>query len=103
MKSSVIKHSIVVNGRKTSISIEEAFWTSLKQIATEQGMTLSQLVGAIRAEKTSGSNLSSAIRVYILNWFRSPTGNHPGVSDPVKPALATSTGAAAASLPRRRG
>ena len=66
MTSPVLKRSIVLDGRKTSISIEEPFWLSLKQIARDSGMTLSKLVMSIRADRAVGSNLSSAIRVHIL-------------------------------------
>lgn len=71
MKSTVVKRSIVIEGHKTSISIEDIFWNSLKEIARDRGMTLSKLVASIDAGRVSGSNLSSAIRVYVLDRFRS--------------------------------
>ena len=70
MASDVIKRSIVINRHKTSISIEDVFWTSLRDIARERGSTLSNLVGSIDEARDGGSNLSSAIRVYILDHFR---------------------------------
>jgi predicted DNA-binding ribbon-helix-helix protein len=70
MKSQVVKRSVVIGGRKTSISIEDLFWRSLKEIAKEQGQTLSQLVGMIKANRSENSNLSSAIRVFILSHLR---------------------------------
>lgn len=67
MTSPVVKRSIVINGRKTSVSMEEAFWTGLKESAKEQSTTVSKLVGSISAGRVAGANLSSAIRVYLLD------------------------------------
>lgn len=69
MKSTVVKHSIVISGRKTSISLETSFWGCLRDIAHERVMTLSQLVTAINSSRTQ-TNLSSAIRVFVLEHFR---------------------------------
>lgn len=70
MKSTVLKRSIVIDRHKTSISIEDAFWASLKDIARERKATLSALVASIDAGRLGGSNLSSAIRVFILDHVR---------------------------------
>jgi len=48
MKSRISKRSIVIAGHKTSVSLEDEFWKSLKEIAGERGMTLAQLIAAIR-------------------------------------------------------
>lgn len=69
MNSTVVKRSIVINGRKTSVSIEDMFWRSLKEVAKDSRMTVSDLVCVIAANRAPGSNLSSAIRVYILTCF----------------------------------
>jgi predicted DNA-binding ribbon-helix-helix protein len=69
MKSPVIKRSIVIAGHKTSVSLEDAFWAGLKEIAGARDMTLSELVGAIDSERQHG-NLSSAIRLYVLDYYR---------------------------------
>src|SRR5262249_52035975 len=61
MKSPVVKRSIVIAGHKTSVSLEDAFWQGLKQIAQERGLTLSDLVATIDTDRRQG-NLSSAIR-----------------------------------------
>jgi len=65
MKSSVIKRSIVLDGHKTSVSLEDAFWTDLKEIAQFQSVTLSKLVAGIDATRAQ-NNLSSAIRLFVL-------------------------------------
>jgi len=69
MKSPVIKRSIVIAGHKTSVSLEDAFWRGLKDIAASQGVTLAELVGAIDSERRHG-NLSSAIRLFVLDHYR---------------------------------
>jgi len=69
MKSLVIKHSIVIGGHKTSVSLEEAFWSGLKEIAQGQHMTLSNMVGEIATHRQQG-NLSSALRLFVLDRVR---------------------------------
>jgi predicted DNA-binding ribbon-helix-helix protein len=70
MKSPVVKRSIVVAGHKTSVSLEEAFWSGMKEISSARGMTLSELVGEIDDGRKQG-NLSSAIRLFVLDYYRS--------------------------------
>ena len=70
MTSPITKRSIVIDGRKTSVSMEEAFWTGIKECAKDQATTLSNLVGLIDAHRVAGANLSSAIRVYLLDHIR---------------------------------
>ena len=69
MKSSVVKRSIVVGGHKTSVSLEEAFWSGMKEISVARGTTLYRLVSEIDANRNQG-NLSSAIRQFVLNHFK---------------------------------
>ena len=64
MKSSVVKRSIVIDGHKTSVSIEDPFWRDLKDIAHAQSTTLSGLVAKIQTHRQG--NLSSAIRLFVL-------------------------------------
>ena len=69
MKSGIAKRSIVIDGHKTSVSLEDAFWSTLKEIAQERSETLSQLVAAIDRQRQHG-NLSSAIRLFVLGRYR---------------------------------
>ena len=69
MKSQVVKRSIVVAGHKTSVSLEHDFWKGLKEIAGRRQMTLSDLVATIDSERRH-SNLSSAIRLFVLDFYR---------------------------------
>ena len=73
MKSSVVKRSIVIDGHKTSVSLEDPFWTDLKKIAHTQQVTLSELVTKIDGRREQ-SNLSSAIRLFVLHHFRNENG-----------------------------
>ncbi len=70
MKSSIIKRSIIIAGHKTSVSLEDAFWKGLKEIAVGRDMTLSDLVAGIDSGRRHG-NLSSAIRLFVLDFYRS--------------------------------
>ena len=74
MKSPVVKRSIVITGHKTSVSLEDAFWTGLKDIATSRNMTLSELVASIDGDRRQG-NLSSAIRLFVLDHYRALAGS----------------------------
>ena len=69
MATQVIKRSVVVGKRKTSISLENEFWDSLREIARSQQMPLSMLLAAIK-DKYQQYSLSSAIRIFILDHFR---------------------------------
>ena len=69
MRSAVLKRSIVIAGHKTSVSLEDEFWNSLKEIAGERGMTVAELVAAIDGEREH-ANLSSAIRLFVLGVYR---------------------------------
>ena len=66
MKSLVVKRSVVIDGHKTSVSLEEAFWSKLKEIAHTQETTLSKLVAEVDKGRQEGSNLSSAIRLFVF-------------------------------------
>jgi len=74
MKSTVGKRSIVVGGHKTSVSLEDAFWNGLKEIASNRKLTLSKLVDAIDSNREHG-NLSSALRLFVLDHYRTMIGS----------------------------
>jgi predicted DNA-binding ribbon-helix-helix protein len=76
MKSPVIKRSIVIAGHKTSVSLEDAFWQGLKDIAALRDMTLSELVATIDTDRRHG-NLSSGIRLFVLDYYRSQVDDLP--------------------------
>ena len=69
MPSLVVKRSVRFNGHNTSISVEEPFWSHLKAIATYQDKSISELVSDIDRQRDH-SNLSSAARLYVLNFVK---------------------------------
>jgi predicted DNA-binding ribbon-helix-helix protein len=69
MKSLVIKRTIRIAGRNTSVTVEDAFWKPLKEIAARRKTTLTRLAAAIDATRQHG-NLSSAIRLFVLDYYR---------------------------------
>jgi len=71
MNSTVVKRSIVFAGHKTSVSLEGPFWQGLREIAISRNMTLSEVVASIDTDRHEG-NLSSAIRLFVLDYYRSP-------------------------------
>ena len=90
MKSKVVKRSIIIAGHKTSVSLEEAFWRALKEIAGDRQITVSDLVGAIDARRQHG-NLSSAIRLFVLDHYqaRPKIERQPGDLTMVRPRPAS--------------
>ena len=65
MKSSVIKRTVMVGGHKTSISLEDEFWSGLKEIARAHGASMAQILTEIDTTRQQ-KNLSSAIRLFVL-------------------------------------
>lgn len=93
----VRKRSIVVRNHKTSISLENEFWEGLKEIAVARQATVRDLVGMIDAERQH-NNLSSAIRVFVLDQYRKRftdgAGARPKPASPADPATPLRGGAA---------
>jgi predicted DNA-binding ribbon-helix-helix protein len=94
MKSPVVKRSIVIAGHKTSVSLEDAFWTGLKEIAAKRDLTLSDMVAAIDQDRQHG-NLSSAIRLFVLDYYR---GARNGIDPAAKAPIITGAGLTPAVL-----
>jgi predicted DNA-binding ribbon-helix-helix protein len=68
-QSRVAKRSIIIGSRKSSVSLEDAFWNALNEIASEEGLTASVLVTRINKDRQH-ANLSSALRIYVLDHYR---------------------------------
>ena len=69
MKSTLTKRSVVIGAHKTSVSLENEFWEGLKEIARSKQSSLSELLSIIDSQREQ-TNLSSAIRVFILKQYR---------------------------------
>jgi len=67
--SSIAKHSIRIDGRKTGITLEPEFWDGLKEIAVGRGVSVSELVTSINSERRD-ANLSSAVRLFVLGHYQ---------------------------------
>jgi predicted DNA-binding ribbon-helix-helix protein len=63
------KRSIRISGHSTSLTLEEPFWRDLRDLAKKRGLSLNALVGQIDTGR--GGNLSSALRLYIRDCYRS--------------------------------
>ena len=71
IKSLVVKQSVSIKGRHSSVSLEGAFWNALKEVAVAQNITAAALVSKIDSERErEAANLSSAIRVYLVEYYR---------------------------------
>jgi predicted DNA-binding ribbon-helix-helix protein len=67
-KSTNIKHSVTINGHRTSVTLESAFWESLKEIAVLKNKTVNAIITEIDAAQPE--NLSSALRVFVLGHYK---------------------------------
>ena len=71
MKSGIAKRSVVIAGHKTSVSLEEAFWSGLKAIAADSRITVADLISRIAAkQRQHNPNLSSALRLFVLDHYQ---------------------------------
>jgi predicted DNA-binding ribbon-helix-helix protein len=73
--SAVVKRSILLGGRNTSVSLEDEFWTALKEIAIARNTTVSRLIATIDQGREQ-VNLSSTLRLFVLRWFRERVGTN---------------------------
>jgi predicted DNA-binding ribbon-helix-helix protein len=79
MKSLVVKRSVVVKKRKTSVSLEDDFWKSLKKIAESRQQNVSHLINEIDRKRKFG-NLSSALRLFVLQSYKAQIGRRGRLS-----------------------
>jgi predicted DNA-binding ribbon-helix-helix protein len=78
MRSAVVKRSVSIAGHRTSISLEEPFWTALREIAQARSVSVQALLGSIDSSR-GGQNLSSAVRVFVLEAVRATPPAAPGL------------------------
>ncbi len=71
------KHSTTIAGHRTSISLEQPFWQAVGDIAVTMNCSRAALIEVIDRNRTPDSNLSSAIRLFVLDWYRSGRGSGP--------------------------
>ncbi|WP_398474401.1 ribbon-helix-helix domain-containing protein [Tardiphaga sp.] len=68
-RSSIKKRSVVIDGRKTSVSLENDFWEEVKNVAQSRGQTVVDFVADVR-KGYEGHNVSSALRLSVLEHYR---------------------------------
>lgn len=71
MSARPIKHSLTLRGHRTSVSLESEFWEAFRSIAAERGQSLNDLAAEIDGSRAPDTGLASAIRVFVLNRYRS--------------------------------
>lgn len=69
-----VKRSFSIKGHQTSISLEAQFWDALKDVAESEGSSISALVGRIDDVRNPDEGLSSAVRLFILDYYRRRSG-----------------------------
>ena len=95
MTRHILKRSIVLEGHKTSVSLEDAFWDALKDIAKWKQKTVTELVSSVNLDRKH-PNLSSALRLFVLNYYQMPSArlngtsgaDHAAPTEPVQSAIA---------------
>jgi len=80
MNSTLVKRSVVIAGHRVDIRIEGLFWISLEEIARAEATTMSRLVATIDAGR-DGTDLISAIRVYVIDHFMARVENLDSLDD----------------------
>lgn len=70
MPAKTLKRSVSIAGHRTSVSLEPEFWRALGDIAADQKRPLATLIGEVDKREGRGQNLSSALRVYVLAYYR---------------------------------
>ncbi len=80
MQSTIMKRSVVISGHKTSISIEDDFWNALREIAKERKQSVPHLLTSIDASR-SHANFSSAIRMFVLNYYQNRVKNRQALEE----------------------
>jgi len=79
-RSRILKRSIIISGHKTSISLEDEFWDGLREIAAQQGVTMSTLVTTLDTNRQH-LNLSSMIRLFVLDHYRAQADARRSVNE----------------------
>lgn len=71
MNDRPVKRSVTLRGHRTSVTLEPLFWQALKDIARERGLAVNALAAEIDSQRDLETGLATALRVHILEWYRS--------------------------------
>jgi predicted DNA-binding ribbon-helix-helix protein len=66
----LVSGNLVVSGHRTSVRLEEEMWAALNDVAERKGYTVHDLASRIHGRKKSGQSFTSAIRVYLILYYR---------------------------------
>ncbi len=80
LQVAIRKRSVKIAGHSTSLSLEGVFWDALKEVAAARGLSINALIEEI--DRGRGANLSSAVRVYLLDHYRATAGSGSTPRDP---------------------
>lgn len=72
MSGPPVKRSLTLKGHRTSVSLEDEFWSAFRDIATQKKIPINVLAAEIDVARDPETGLASAIRVFVLNWYRNP-------------------------------
>lgn len=72
-----VKHSLTLNGHRTSVTLEEDFWAAFRDLAAAQSLPLNALAAEIDAAREPGTGLATAIRLYVLRALQAKSGKTP--------------------------
>lgn len=70
MSGRPVKRSLTLKGHRTSVSLEDEFWRAFRNIAEEKDQPINALAAEIDVDRDPETGLASAIRVFVLNWYR---------------------------------
>ncbi|KUJ81772.1 ribbon-helix-helix domain-containing protein [Ruegeria profundi] len=70
MSGRPVKRSLTLKGHRTSVSLEDEFWQAFREIADQKNMAINALAAEIDVKRDPNIGLASAIRVFVLNWYR---------------------------------
>ncbi|WP_171180196.1 ribbon-helix-helix domain-containing protein [Ruegeria sp. HKCCD8929] len=70
MSGRPVKRSLTLKGHRTSVSLEDEFWQAFRDIAKKKQLPINVLASEIDVDRDPETGLASAIRVFVLNWYR---------------------------------
>ena len=71
-----VKHSVTLAGHRTTVSLEDEFWSALRDIAAAQDVPINTVVAQIDRDRNPQQGLASALRLFVLDWFRQQAGSN---------------------------
>ena len=82
-KSPIVKRGVLFAGHKTSVSLEDAFWSAIHEIAAKRGVKVGEFVSTLDSDREH-NNLSSAIRLFVLDHYRAQADARRSAEGPIE-------------------